>query len=57
MLGILVTVEGFEFLVKLTTVNSVVLSMDSVMERFLVENLGIRNLNLDQINKIVSNNF
>ena len=57
MLGILVTLEGFEFLVKLTTVNSVVLSMDSVMEIFLVENLGIRNLNLDQINKIVSNNF
>ena len=57
MLGILVTLEGFEFLVKLTTVNSVVLSMDSVMEIFLVENLGIRNQNLDQINKIVSNNF
>ena len=57
MLGILVTLEGFEFLVKLTTVNSVVLSMDSVMEIFLVENFGIRNLNLDQINKIVSNNF
>ena len=47
MLGILVTLEGFEFLVKLTTVNSVVLSMDSVMEIFLVENLGIRNFKFE----------